>query len=288
MAQKTTISWTDHTFNIAWGCTKVSPGCKNCYADALSHRYGHDVWGPGKPRRIFGEKHWREPLQWNSQAQSQGVRHRVFCSSMCDVFEDHPTIDGEREKLWSLIRATPWLDWQLLTKRPGRIRPALPADWGGGYGNVWLGTSIESNDYTARADILRTIPATVRFISYEPALGPLDQLNLTGIDWLIYGGESGDASGPMTSSGPRTFTIAVKRLGRHFSTSNRQDVSPAGKRPSTVKSSKTIHSDESRCSFSRNRTRPPLKRGISCLIGSFVAVQRQSFGCGFSAIPLSH
>ena len=130
-------------------------------------------------------------MTWNREAEANGIRQRVFCSSMCDVFEDHPTIDAEREKLWPLIRATPSLDWQLLTKRADRMADRLPADWGGGYPNVWIGVSIENNDYVDRADRIRDIPAVVRFISYEPALGPLDQLNLSGIDWVIYGGESG-------------------------------------------------------------------------------------------------
>jgi hypothetical protein len=102
---------------------------------------------------------------------------------MCDNFEGHPTIDAERAKLWPLIRATPWLDWQLLTKRADRIADNLPPDWGKGWPNVWLGVSIENNDYVGRADHLRKIPAAVRFVSYEPALGPLDRLNLKGIDW---------------------------------------------------------------------------------------------------------
>lgn len=191
MGAETIIAWTDHTFNVAWGCTKVSPGCKNCYADTLSNRYGFDVWGPRAPRRTFGEKHWAAPIMWNIKARESGKTERVFCSSMCDIFEDHPTIVGELAKLWPLIRSTPRLHWQLLTKRPERIAANLPADWRDGYPNVWLGTSIENDDYTDRADHLRAIPAVVRFISYEPALGPLPSLDLDGIDWLIYGGESG-------------------------------------------------------------------------------------------------
>ena len=191
MGRETIIGWTHHTFNIVWGCTKVSPGCKTCYADRNSRRYGHNVWGPNAPRRTFAAEHWAEPLKWNRDAEAAGERRRVFCASICDICEDHPITIEEVKKLWPLIRATPWLDWLLLTKRPERYPLILPSDWGEGYPNVWLGTSIENNDYVHRADELKKIPATVRFISYEPALGPLDKLSLDGIDWVIYGGESG-------------------------------------------------------------------------------------------------
>ena len=189
--QDSKIAWTNHTFNIAWGCTKVSPGCKNCYADTLSTRYGQNVWGPNNPRRVLSDKYWREPLRLNEQARKAGERRRVFSSSMCDILEDHPAITEQRGRLWELIRLTPWLDWQLLTKRPERYLECLPQDWGDGYPNVWVGTSIENDDYVSRADHIRSIPAAVRFISYEPALGPLPSLDLEGIDWVIYGGESG-------------------------------------------------------------------------------------------------
>jgi protein gp37 len=189
---ETGIAWTDHTFNIAWGCTKVSPGCAHCYAEDLSTRYGHGVWGPNKPRRTFGPKHWGEPIAWNrAAAKACPERRRVFCSSMCDIFEDHPTIAEELLKLWPLIRETPWLDWQLLTKRAERIVECLPADWGGGYPNVWLGVSIETREYEWRVQALREAAARIRFVSYEPALGPLAGIDLSGVDWLIYGGESG-------------------------------------------------------------------------------------------------
>lgn len=212
MAENTAIEWTDATFNIAWGCMKVSPGCTHCYADTLSRRYGHDVWGPAATtaRRTFGEKHWGEPLRWNRAAEQAGVRRRVFCSSMCDVFEDHPTIDAERAKLWPLIRATPSLDWQLLTKRPERILARLPGDWGEGYPNVWLGTSVESQEYAdERIPHLLAVPARVRFLSCEPLLGRITFRwaswdpnsgkrverwhldGLAGIHWVIVGGESG-------------------------------------------------------------------------------------------------
>lgn len=209
MADKTAIAWTERTFNLAWGCFKVSPGCKNCYADTLSQRYGHaNIWGPPATtdRRTFGDKHWRAPLTWNNDSRKNGrreyggtalERQRVFSSSMCDNFEAHPMIERELVKLWDLIEQTEYLDWQLLTKRPEHVLDALPAPsrWDRIRHRVWIGTSIENNDYVSRADYLRDIreqaaPA-VLFISYEPALGPLPDLDLTGIDWLIYGGESG-------------------------------------------------------------------------------------------------
>jgi protein gp37 len=156
----------------------------------LSGRFGDNVWGKDAPRKTFGVKHWNEPLKWNRDAEKAGVRARVFCSSMCDIWEDHPTITAEREKLWTLIRATPWLTWQLLTKRIDRVGVNRPADWNS-LPNVWLGTSIENADYFWRAEALASLSARVRFISYEPALGDPEFLPLGGIHWVIYGGESG-------------------------------------------------------------------------------------------------
>ena len=210
MSTKTKISWTDHTFNVAWGCTKVSPGCAHCYADSFARgRLGQDIWGPSKPRRTFGPKHWAEPIAWDRLSRygmefpdlagkpnwlavrGCGWPHLVFCSSMCDVWEDHPTIDAQRERLWPLIEATPYLTWQLLTKRPERIRRTLPKNWDRIRDRVWLGTSIENDDYTHRAADLQDLGAAVRFVSYEPALGPLDSLDVAEVDWVIFGGESG-------------------------------------------------------------------------------------------------
>lgn len=208
MGAKTIIAWTHHTFNLAWGCMKVSAGCKNCYADTLSARYGHkNIWGPPKTtdRRTLSRKHWEGPLEWQNSAARAGVTRLVFSSSMCDNFEDHPTVQAELRKLWPLIRATPNLHWQLLTKRPERIRESLPNDWGDGYPNVWLGTSVEDMRVAERVDHLRSIPAAVRFISYEPALGPLDDLNLAGLDWVIYGGESGPGYRPHDLAWPRAM-----------------------------------------------------------------------------------
>lgn len=206
MSERTGISWTDHTFNPWWGCTKVSPGCKNCYAETFSARYGHDIWGPGKERRTFGAKHWREPMKWDDAAARDGVRRRVFCASMADVFDPEAPAE-ERALLWPLIHETPNLDWLLLTKRPELAASMLPKDWGDGYPNVWLGTSVENQEYAdIRIPQLLRIPARVRFLSVEPLLGPveLDECcwmapmgDQPVIDWIIVGGESGANRRPM-------------------------------------------------------------------------------------------
>jgi protein gp37 len=213
MGEKTAIAWTDHTFNPVLGCAKISEGCRNCYAEAQAKRYGWNVWGDS-PRRITSDGNWKIPIRWNLTAE-EGRPHRVFCGSMCDIFEDHPTVTEARERLWSLIRQTPCLHWQLLTKRVERIKDSLPEDWGAGYPNVWIGTTIESNDYKQRADYLREVPAMVRFISYEPAIGPL-QVDLAGIQWLIYGGESGAHRRGDNTDWARAMRTECQRTGTAF------------------------------------------------------------------------
>lgn len=200
MADSTLIAWTDHTANFWMGCFKVSAGCANCYAETLTrNRMGLRVWGPAKTtnrpavKGIYAKvRSWeREAARGTPGVLGRGHPHLVFVGSLMDWAEDHPDADAVRPAIWDVIRASPHLHFQLLTKRPERIRSLLPEDWGEGWANVWLGTSIEDMRVAARADHLRDIPAVVRFISYEPALGPLDALDLRGIDWVIYGGESG-------------------------------------------------------------------------------------------------
>ena len=135
---------------------------------------------------------WGDPKTWNRKAIRDGQRETVFCASWADVF-DNQVDPAWRVELWALIRETPALDWQLLTKRPQNIRKMLPADWRDGYGNVWLGTTTEDQKTFDRRWPLRArIPAVVRFISYEPAIGPV-RLPFDGLvpDWVIIGGESG-------------------------------------------------------------------------------------------------
>lgn len=191
MGKETGISWTNHTHNFWWGCTKVSPGCAHCYAETMASRYGHDIWGPGKPRRTFADKHNKEPLHWDFNAWKSGIRETVFCGSMMDWCDDEAP-QAERDKLWPLVKKTKNLIWLMLTKRPQNIKKYLPPDWSkDNYPNVAMGCTIENNDYADRAKDLTAIDAYIHFISAEPLLGPLDKLDLTGIDWIIVGGESG-------------------------------------------------------------------------------------------------
>ena len=201
MAKNSRIEWTTHTFNPWWGCVKVSPACKHCYAESWAKRVGQDVWGIGSNRRFFGEKHWAEPLRWNADAAALGIRVRVFCASMADVFEDRRDLDIWREKLWDLISVTPNLDWLLLTKRPELITSLAP--WTDHWPrNVWLGTTVENQEWAdERLPKLVAIPAAVRFISAEPLLGRIDLTRWShSIDWVITGGESGAKARPSSPS----------------------------------------------------------------------------------------
>lgn len=197
MGEQTSISWCHHTFNIVIGCTKVSEACHFCYAEAMSKRMGLDVWGPNKPRKVLSADYWKAPLKWDRIAAVMGERRRVFCSSMADVFEDHPTVAEQRLRLWPLIERTPNLDWLLLTKRPENIGQFIPES--GLAKNVWLMTTIEKPEYLSRADWLKAIPATVHGLSMEPLLAdfPTFSEHADGIDFVIVGGESGPNHRPL-------------------------------------------------------------------------------------------
>lgn len=216
------IEWTDHTFNPWWGCMKVSEGCKNCYAATLDNRYHKDNshWGPGSSRKEQSDKYWLEPLKWDKVAEQVGIKAKVFCASMADVFESNDYISNPddvvrwRERLFTLIEMTPHLIWQLLTKRPENITAMIPDRWN--YtkfpDNVWIGTSIENQSVAnERIPHLLKIPAKVRFLSCEPLLGPVDLFMFTmlpiisPIHWVITGGESGNSGRPMHPEWPRSL-----------------------------------------------------------------------------------
>lgn len=217
MAETTKIAWCDHTFSPWHGCQKVSPGCANCYAEPLAARYGRDVWGPSRPRHLVAQSTWMTPYSWDRRARADGVRRRVFCGSMCDVFEDRVELIGARCRLLELIKHTPNLDWLLLTKRPENVRKFChesPWSWvETPPPNVWLGVSVEDQQRAdERIPLLLQTPAAVRFLSCEPLLGPVnlepwltysDSLHgepwgqRDAIHWVIVGGESGPKHRPM-------------------------------------------------------------------------------------------
>lgn len=250
MGADSKIEWTHHTFNPWRGCTKVSEGCRFCYAESdLSVRLHGVVWGPQGARVVKAESGWREPMAWQHAAEKAGERHRVFCASLADVFEGPETMPAgswrlvcaARQRLLATIAATPDLDWLLLTKRPegvmARLHEAaddtrrmdhyfagalLAKRWLNGHApaNVWLGTSCE-NQATADARIphLLRVPAAVRFLSAEPLLEQIDlclmtpggiPVNKHGVDWVIIGGESGPHARPCDMEWIRGIVMQCK------------------------------------------------------------------------------
>lgn len=172
--EDTKIEWATHTFNPWIGCTRVGPGCDHCYAETLATRFKMAEWGPGNPRKLTGKKNWALPLKWEAEAIKTGIRPRVFCASLADVF-DNEVPEEWRYELFDLIERTPHLDWLILTKRIGNFTKLLPPRWMPLPKNVWLGATIV-NQVEADRDIpkLLDIPATIRFLSMEPLLGPID------------------------------------------------------------------------------------------------------------------
>lgn len=205
MGENSKIEWCDHTFNPWIGCSKVSPACENCYADVYGNRFGVK-WGPRGDRRRTSAENWRKPLVWNRRAERDGVRQKVFCASLADVFEERSDLVEWRNQLFSFIESTPWLDWLLLTKRPryawlyfGFGRYSLKNGCREMPQNIWIGTTVENQlQADKRIHELVKIPARVRFLSMEPLLGPVD-LDLDDIGWVIVGGESGPCAREMKS-----------------------------------------------------------------------------------------
>jgi len=215
MGENSSIQWTHHTFNGWIGCEHApnadgspgtSPECAQCYAEAGSRRFsaqhklrlwpGHNVDGP-EGRYVTSDGYWKKPLLWDRRAREAGERHRVFCASYADVFENRPELEAPRARLFNLIRSTPSLDWLLLTKRPentDRMLPnALPSmgprvAWP----NVWLGTTVGVRASLPRVDHILAVKHLVArvFVSGEPMLEWVPGVARAGIDWLIVGGES--------------------------------------------------------------------------------------------------
>lgn len=189
VADRSAIEWTEATWNPVTGCDQISPGCAHCYAKTFAERWrgvpGHPyeqgfdlrIW----PERLTQPERWRRPRM-------------IFVNSMSDLFHDGIE-DAFITEVFDAMTKAHWHTFQILTKRPERLvqlAPSLP--WPS---NVWMGVSIENRRFVGRADLLREVPAAIRFVSAEPLLGPLESLDLEGIQWLIAGGESGYRARPV-------------------------------------------------------------------------------------------
>jgi protein gp37 len=208
MAQWSSIEWTDATWNPVTGCTKISPGCKHCYAHRMAvrllamgqHRYRNGFEVTLQPDLLMQPSRWRTP-------------RRIFVNSMSDLFhEDIP--EGYIRRVFAQMVSTERHTFQILTKRADRMkRLAQNLPWPK---NVWMGVSVENSRYLSRVDDLREVPAAVRFLSLEPLLGPLQGLSLRGIDWVIVGGESGPKARPIDASWIRAIRDSCRSSGVPF------------------------------------------------------------------------
>jgi protein gp37 len=190
MAEHSKIEWTDATWNPVRGCTKISPGCKHCYAERFAERFrgvkGHPFEQGFDLRLVPGKL--GEPLRWKSP-------QRIFVNSMSDLFHDQVPLEYI-QRVFRVMNEANWHQYQVLTKRAERLE-AISAElpWAS---HIWMGVSVENEDYLWRIDHLRRIKAHVKFLSIEPLLGPIGKIKLRGIDWVIVGGESGPGARPMT------------------------------------------------------------------------------------------
>lgn len=216
MAENSKIEWTDHTFNPWIGCTKVSPACDNCYAEAMMDtRYGRVHWGAGEPRQRTSRANWRKPVQWNNQARADGSRPFVFCASLADVFDNE--VDPQwRADLFGLIRATNNLTWLLLTKRIGNVRKMVDV-WPR---NAAIGATMANQEEYDRdrmklAEVKFEFQPAFTFASIEPMLGPVI-LDKNAPDWIICGGESGRGARHMHPDWARDLRDGAARFGRKF------------------------------------------------------------------------
>ena len=219
--EQSKIQWTGPTWNPWHGCKKVSAGCKFCYMYRDKERYGQIPTAVLKSKTKFNE-----PMKWKEP-------QLIFTCSWSDWFIEEA--DAWRPEAWEVIKNTPHHTYQILTKRPERIKVCLPPDWGDGYPNVWLGVSVESNDEKQRLKILSEIPARIRFISAEPLIGELDLEDIvdvisTSFHWLIIGGESGNNTGKyryrpceidwiytlIDQGKTMGLSVFVKQLGTHL------------------------------------------------------------------------
>lgn len=200
MGTVSAIEWTEATWNPWHGCKKVSPGCAHCYMYREKRRYGQDPEVITRSKTTFDT-----PLKWPEARV-------VFTCSWSDFFIQEA--DSWREQAWEIIRATPRHTYQILTKRPERVVDNLPPNWP--LENVWLGVSVENPRFYRRIETLQKIPAALRFLSLEPLLAPMPSLPLSGVSWVIVGGESGPGSRPMKAEWVREIREQCLERGVAF------------------------------------------------------------------------
>ncbi len=189
MAARSNIEWTETTWNPITGCTKISPGCRHCYAERLARR----LQAMGQPKYANGFRLTLHP-SCLSQPFTWTAPRMIFVNSMSDLFHEDVPATFIRD-VFDTMRRAYWHTFQVLTKRSDRLAQlSRELDWPG---NVWMGVSVENQAFISRINHLRTTPARVKFLSLEPLLGPLPNLDLEGIDWVIVGGESGPGARPM-------------------------------------------------------------------------------------------
>ena len=218
MGEKTKIEWCDATFNPWMGCTKVSPACDNCYAEALMDtRYGQVRWGAGEDRRRTAASTWNLPRKWNRQAEASGERPFVFCASLADVF-DKEVDPVWRADLFVMIDETPNLVWLLLTKRIGnvlRMMAGIRMPRNVAFGATMATQEEYDRDRMKLADVKFALHPLFTFGSFEPLLGPVI-LDKSAPDWIIVGGESGKQARPMELEWARSIKRQSDELGRVF------------------------------------------------------------------------
>lgn len=199
MSSSSSIEWTEATWNPTRGCSRVSPGCQNCYAERFAHRMSQEGQPyEGLTKTTAKGPRWRGVLRMIDEAVDIPLHwskpKMIFVNSMSDLFHEKVPIEFLK-RVFDVMRRADWHTFQVLTKRSERLKELATAlEWPR---NVWMGVSVESNEYVDRVDDLRAVPAAVRFLSLEPLLGPLPTLKLDGISWVIVGGESGPGSRPV-------------------------------------------------------------------------------------------
>jgi len=203
-----TIEWTEATWNPVTGCTKISPGCKHCYAQVFAERWrgipGHH-FEQGFDMRLWATR-LELPLTWKRP-------RKIFVNSMSDLFHDKVPLTFIRE-VFATMRAAHWHTFQVLTKRAERLEElSARLEWPS---NVWMGVSVENERYVPRISHLRRVPSAVRFISFEPLLGPIRKPDLTGIHWAIAGGESGPGARPVDAQWVRDIRDHCQKSGTAF------------------------------------------------------------------------